>query len=145
AGHHSMESVTRLWLAQVAFEDGDDDATRIQAERVLGGGDAAGSPRDACFALQLLGKVEARQDHADRARKLFEASLAYGREVGRWLAAWPALDLAELLIEQGDYMSPRGLLREGLMTYRDAGDRLGGAPILFVKLQRRGEPVRDKA
>jgi ATP/maltotriose-dependent transcriptional regulator MalT len=130
AGHHSMQILVRLWLAQVAFEDGDDDATRMQAERVLGGGDAVGSPRDSCFALQLLGNVEARQDHADRARELLEASLAYGREVGRWLAAWPALDLAELLIEQGDYMSPRGLLREALMTYRDAGDRLGVARVL---------------
>jgi non-specific serine/threonine protein kinase len=122
-----MEILVRLWLAQVAFEDGDDDATRMQAERVLGSGDAAGSPRDACFALQLLGKVEARQDHADRARKLLERSLAYGREVGRWLAAWPALDLAELLIEQGDHASSRGLLREALMTYRDAGGPLGVA------------------
>jgi DNA-binding CsgD family transcriptional regulator/tetratricopeptide (TPR) repeat protein len=127
AGHHSMESLIRLWLAQVAFEDGDDDAARMQAERVLGGGDAAGSPRDACFALQLLGKVEARHDYPDSARKLLERSLAYGREVGRWLAAWPALDLAQLLIEQGDHASSRGLLREALMTYRDAGDRQGVA------------------
>jgi predicted ATPase/DNA-binding CsgD family transcriptional regulator len=127
AGHHSMETLIRLWLGQVAFEDGDDDTTRMQAGLVLGGGDAAGSPRDACFALQLLGKVEARLGRSDQAHKLFEASLAYGREVGRWLAAWPAIDLADLLIEQRDYVTPRALLREALTTYRDAGDRQGVA------------------
>jgi len=127
AGAHSMESLARLWLAQVAFDDGDDDTTRVQAERVLGGGDAAGSRRDACFALRLLGNVEARRGNPERGRKLLEASLAYGREVGRWLAAWPALDLADLLVEQRDHLRPRALLREALMTYRDAGDRQGVA------------------
>jgi ATP/maltotriose-dependent transcriptional regulator MalT len=125
AGDHSMESLTRLWLAQVAFDDGDDDATRVQAGRVLGGGDAAGSPRDACFALQLLGNVEARQGNTARARALLEESLAHGRDVGRWLAAWPALNLADLLIEQRDHAGARPLLREALMTYRDSGDRQG--------------------
>jgi predicted ATPase/DNA-binding NarL/FixJ family response regulator len=127
AGHHSMESLIRLWLAQVAFEDGDDDTTRTQAERVLGSGDAAGSPRDACFALQLLGKVEARLGNSAHAHKLLEASLGFGREVGRWLAAWPALDLADLLVEQRDHVRSRALLREAVTTYRDAGDRQGVA------------------
>jgi DNA-binding CsgD family transcriptional regulator len=127
-----MEVLVRLWLAQIAFDDGDDDATRTQAERVLAGGDAAGSRRDACFALRLLGDVEARQGNANAARQLLEASLAQGREVGRWLAAWPAANLADLLIKQGDYAAARVLLREALTTYRDAGDRQGLARSLEI-------------
>jgi Tetratricopeptide repeat len=77
------------------------------------------------FALRLLGDVEARHGNAERARELLEASLAHGREVGRWLAAWPAVDLADLLIEQHDHAGARAALREALITYRDAGDRQG--------------------
>jgi DNA-binding CsgD family transcriptional regulator len=79
------------------------------------------------FALRLLGDVEARHGNAERARELLEASLAHGREVGRWLAAWPAVDLADLLIEQHDHAGARAALREALITYRDAGDRQGVA------------------
>src|SRR5439155_17294184 len=127
AGDAWMESLPRLWMAQVAFDDGDDDAARAWAEQVLAGGQATGSHRNACFALRVLGDVEARQGNIDRARKLLEASLAHGREVGRWLAAWPATDLADLLIEQHDLAGARPLLREALITYRDAGDREGVA------------------
>ena len=74
--------------------------------------------------------MEARQGNIERARKLLEASLAHGREVGRWLAAWPAVDLADLLIEQRDHIEARALLREALITYRDAGDREGVADSL---------------
>ena len=56
--------------------------------------------------------------------------LRHGREVGRWLAAWPAADLADLLIEQRDHTAARPLLREALITYRDAGDREGVADSL---------------
>jgi hypothetical protein len=80
-----------------------------------------------CFALRLLGDVAARQGNAEHARTLFEASLAHGREVGRWLAAWPAINLAHLLTEQHDDARARALLREALITYRDAGDREGVA------------------
>jgi hypothetical protein len=114
-------------MAQVAFDDGDDDAARAWAEQVLAGVEATGSHRNACFALRLLGDVEARQGNVERARKLLEASLFHGREVGRWLAAWPAVELADLLIEQQDHIEARALLREALITYRDAGDREGVA------------------
>jgi predicted ATPase/DNA-binding CsgD family transcriptional regulator len=127
AGDAWMKSLPRLWMAQVAFDDGDNDAARAWAEQVLSGGEATGSHRNACFALRLLGDVDARQGNIDSARKLLEASLAHGREVGRWLAAWPAADLADLLIEQRDYTAARALLREALITYRDAGDREGVA------------------
>src|SRR5712691_5463074 len=130
AGDAWMESLPRLWMAQVAFDDGDDDAARAWAEQVLAGGEATGSHRNACFALRLLGDVDARQGNIDSARKLLEASLAHGREVGRWLAAWPAADLADLLIEQRDHTAARPLLREALITYRDAGDREGVAASL---------------
>ncbi len=130
AGDAWMESLPRLWMAQVAFDDGDDDAARGWAEQVLAGGEATGSHRNACFALRLLGDVDARQGNIDSARKLLEASLAHGREVGRWLAAWPAADLADLLIEQRDHTAARALLREALVTYRDAGDREGVAGCL---------------
>ena len=130
-GYQSMQRLTRLWLAQVAFEDGDDEATRAWAAQVLGKDDAGGSRRDACFALRLLGDVEARQGNRARARELLEASLAHGREVGRWLAAWSALDLADLLIEQ-DPEAARRLLQEALTAYRDAGDREGVAATLEV-------------
>jgi len=76
--------------------------------------------------------MEARQGNADRARTLLEASVAQGREVGRWFAAWPAVNLADLLIEQHDLAGARPLLREALMTYRDAGDRQGVARSLEV-------------
>jgi DNA-binding CsgD family transcriptional regulator len=127
AGDQWVESLTRMWLAQVAFDEGDDDAARAWAEQVLAGVEAAGSHRNACFALRLLGDVEARQGNADRARTLLEASLARGRKVGRWLAAWPAINLARLLAEQDDPAGARALLREALITYRDAGDREGVA------------------
>src|SRR5438045_2948555 len=52
---------------------------------------------------------------------------SHGREVGRWLAAWPAINLAHLLIEQHDDASARALLSEALIAYRDAGDREGVA------------------
>jgi non-specific serine/threonine protein kinase len=120
-----VESLIRLWLAQVAFDEGDDDAARAWAEQVLAGVEATGWHRNACFALRLLGDVEARQGNPERARPLLEASIAHGREVGRWLAAWPAVNLAELLIEQHDHATARALLRESLITYRDAGDREG--------------------
>jgi DNA-binding CsgD family transcriptional regulator len=127
AGDPWVESLARLWMAQVAFDDGDDDAARAWAEQVLAGVETTGSHRNASFALRLLGGVEARQGNISRARKLLEASLAHGREVGRWLAAWPAADLADLLIEQRDHNEARALLREALITYRDAGDREGVA------------------
>ena len=130
AGDPWVESLARLWMAQVAFDDGDDEAARAWAEQVLAGLEATGSHRNACFALRLLGDVEARRGNVDRARKLLEASLAHGREVGRWLAAWPALDLADLLIEQRDHAAARAPLREALVTYRDAGDREGVADCL---------------
>jgi ATP/maltotriose-dependent transcriptional regulator MalT len=122
-----VESLIRFWLAQVAFEEGDDDAARAWAEQVLAGVEATGWHRNACFALRLLGDVEARQGNADRARTLLEASLAHGRQVGRWLAAWPAVNLAHLLAEQHDPAGARALLREALISYRDAGDREGVA------------------
>src|SRR5439155_17514457 len=81
----------------------------------------------ASFALRLLGDLEARRGSADRARKLLEASLAHARAVGPWLAAWPAINLADLLTEQHDLAGARALLREALITYRDAGDRQGVA------------------
>jgi predicted ATPase/DNA-binding CsgD family transcriptional regulator len=130
AGDPWMESLARLWMAQVAFDDGDDEAARTWAEQVLAGVETTGSHRNACFALRLLGDVEAHQGNIDRARKMLEASLAHGREVGRWLAAWPAVDLADLLIEQPDRNEARALLREALITYRDAGDREGVADSL---------------
>jgi DNA-binding CsgD family transcriptional regulator len=74
-----------------------------------------------------LGDVEARRGSADHGRKLLEASLAHAREVGPWLAAWPAVNLADLLTEQHDFAGARALLREALITYRDAGDRQGVA------------------
>ena len=111
AGDPWVESLARLWLGQIAFDDGDDDAARAWAEQVLAGVEATGSHRNACFALRLLGDVEARRGNVDGARKLLEASLAHGREVGRWLAAWPAVDLADLLIEQRDHAVARALLR----------------------------------
>jgi DNA-binding NarL/FixJ family response regulator len=122
-----MESLTRLWLAQMAFDEGDDAAAQAGAEQVLAGAAAFGSRRNASFALRLLGDVAARRGDADRARPLLEASLARGRDVGRWLAAWPAIHLAELLIEQHDHRPARALLGEALRTYRDAGDRQGVA------------------
>src|SRR5207244_12974092 len=86
--------------------------------------------RKAGFARRLRGDVDAGQGNRDRARELLEASLAHGREVGRWLAAWPAADLADLLIEQRDHTAARPLLREALITYREAGDREGVADSL---------------
>jgi predicted ATPase/DNA-binding CsgD family transcriptional regulator len=130
AGDAWVESLARLWMAQLAFDDGDDDAARAWAEQVLAGVEMAGSHRNACFALRLLGGVEARQGNSDRARKLLETSLAHGREVGRWLAAWPAVEFADLLIEQQEHNEARALLREALSTYRDAGDREGVASSL---------------
>ena len=127
AGDPWMESLTRLWLAQVAFDEGDDAAARAGAEQVLAGAAAFGSRRNASFALRLLGDVAARRGDAARARTLLEASLAQGREVGRWLAAWPAVNLADLLTEQHDHAGARALLGEALRTYRDAGDRQGVA------------------
>jgi ATP/maltotriose-dependent transcriptional regulator MalT len=129
-GDRWVESLIQLWLAQMAFDDGDQDAARAWAERVLAGGEAAGWHRNACFALRVLGDVEARQGNAERARTLLEASLAHGREVGRWLAAWPATNLGHLLIEQHDHPRARVLLREALISYRDAGDREGMARCL---------------
>ena len=130
AGDPWVESLARLWMAQLAFDDGDNDAARAWAEQVLAGVETTASHRNACFALRLLGGLEARQGNIDRASKLLEASLAHGREVGRWLAAWPAVELADLLIGQRDHSEPRALLREALMTYRDAGDREGVAGTL---------------
>jgi DNA-binding NarL/FixJ family response regulator len=127
AGDPWVVTLARLWMAQVAFDEGDDDSARAWAGQVLAGAQPMGSRRNACFALRLLGDVEARQGNAERARELLEASLAHGREVGRWLAAWPAVDLADVLIKQQDRPGARALLREGLTTYRDAGDREGVA------------------
>jgi DNA-binding CsgD family transcriptional regulator len=76
--------------------------------------------------------VEARHGNAHAARQLLEASLAQGREVGRWLAAWPAANLADLLIQQHDHAEAPALLREALTTYRDAGDRQGVARSLEI-------------
>ena len=135
-----VESLIQLWLAQVAFDDGDNDGARAWAEQVLAGVEAAGWHRNACFALRVLGDVEARQGNAHRARTLLEASLSHGREVGRWLAAWPAINLAHLLIEQHDHPSARALLRDALISYRDAGDREGMARSLegWVRLAASG-------
>ena len=85
-----VESLTRMWLAQVAFDEGDCDAARAWAEQALVGVEPARWHRNACFALRLLGDVAVRQGNAEHARTLFEASIVHGREVGRWLAAWPA-------------------------------------------------------
>jgi predicted ATPase/DNA-binding CsgD family transcriptional regulator len=126
-GDRWMESLTRFWLAQAAFDEGDDDAAQAWAEQVLAGDGPAGSRRNTSLALRLLGDVEARRGNAGHARKLLEASLADAREVGRWLAAWPAAQLADLLTEQHDHAGARALLREALLTYRDAGDRQGMA------------------
>ena len=61
AGDPWMESLTRLWLAQMAFDEGDDAAARAGAEQVLAGAAAFGSRRNASFALRLLGDVAARR------------------------------------------------------------------------------------
>jgi predicted ATPase/DNA-binding CsgD family transcriptional regulator len=120
----------QLWLAELAFDLGDDDATRAWAEQALASADVVGSRLNASMGLRLLGDVEARQHNHDRARELFEASLAHARAIGRWFAAWPASHLADLLIEQHELVAARGLLAESLTTYRDAGDRQGIARIL---------------
>jgi non-specific serine/threonine protein kinase len=125
AGNRPVEALDRIWLAEVAFEDGDDDAAQAWAEEALAYVEAAGSHRNAAIALRLLGDVAARQGDAGRAGGHFEASLAHARKVGRWLAAWTAVHLANVLTEQHDHARVRALLGEALATYRDAGDRQG--------------------
>jgi predicted ATPase/DNA-binding CsgD family transcriptional regulator len=127
AGDRWVAALDWLWLAQVAFDAGDAAVARAWAERALAGVEAAGSRRNTAMALRLLGDVEARQGDAGRARRHFEASLARAREVGRWLAAWTAVNLADLLTEQHDPAGARALLGEALRTYRDAGGRQGTA------------------
>ena len=144
AGDRWMESLNQLWLAQVAFDEGDDDAARAWAEQVLAGVEALGSRRNAAMALRLLGDVAARRGDAGRARTLLEASLAQARQIGRWLAAWSAVDLADVLLEQRDRPGARALLGEALRTYRDAGDRQGVARSLegVARLAAAGLPSR---
>src|SRR5262249_45324527 len=96
-------------------------------EEALADVEVTGSRRNASYALRLLGDVEARRGDADRARRHFEESLAEAREVGRWMAAEPAVDLANLLTEQRDHAGARALLGEALLPYRGAGDRQGVA------------------
>jgi tetratricopeptide (TPR) repeat protein len=89
AGNASVVGRNQLWLAEAAFDDGDDDAARAWAEQALGSADAVGSRLNASMGLRLLGDVEARQGHTERARELFEASLTYAREIGRWSPRGP--------------------------------------------------------
>jgi len=130
AGNAAVVGRNQLWLAEAAFDDGDDDAARAWAEQALASADAVGSRLNASMGLRLLGDVEARQGHVDPARELLEASLAHAREIGRWFAAWTASHLADLLVEQHDLAGARALLKEALTTYRDAGDRQGIARTL---------------
>jgi predicted ATPase/DNA-binding CsgD family transcriptional regulator len=129
-GNAAVVGRDQLWLAEAAFDDGDDDAARAWAEQALASANAVGSRLNTSLALRLLGDVEAHQGNAARARELFEASLAHAREIGRWFAAWPASHLADLLVEQHDLARARSLLTQALTTYRDAGDRQGIARCL---------------
>jgi non-specific serine/threonine protein kinase len=129
-GNAAVVGRNQLWLAEAAFDDGDDDAARTWAEQALATADAVGSRLNASLGLRVLGDVESRQGNAARARELLEASLAHAREIGRWFAAWPASHLADLLVEQHEYVRAGALLAEALTTYRDAGDRQGMARCL---------------
>jgi predicted ATPase/DNA-binding CsgD family transcriptional regulator len=148
AGNAAVVGRNQLWLAEAAFDDGDHDAARAWAEQALASADAVGSRLNASMGLRLLGDVEARQGHLDRARALFEAGLVHAREIGRWFAAWPASHLADVLVEQHDLAGARALLRETLTTYRDAGDRQGiartleGCARLASTLGRAAEALR---
>ena len=103
-GNAAIVGRNQLWLAEAAFDDGDDDAARAWAEQALDSADAAGSRLNASMGFRLLGDVEARQGNFDRAHELLEASLAHAREIGRWFASWPASHLADLLVEQHDFV-----------------------------------------
>jgi tetratricopeptide (TPR) repeat protein len=80
AGNAAVVGRNQLWLAEAAFDDGDDDAARAWAEQALASADAIGSRLNASMGLRLLGDVEARQGHVDRARELFETSLAHAEQ-----------------------------------------------------------------
>jgi predicted ATPase/DNA-binding CsgD family transcriptional regulator len=130
AGNAAVVGRNQLWLAEAAFDDGDDAAAREWAEQALASADSVGSRLNASMGLRLLGDVEARQGNVDRARELYEASLGYAREIGRWFAAWPASHLADLLVDQHELAAAHALVEETLITYRDAGDRQGIARAL---------------
>ncbi|MCA1644460.1 MAG: LuxR C-terminal-related transcriptional regulator [Chloroflexi bacterium] len=148
AGNAAVVGRNQLWLAEAAFDDGDDDAARAWAEQALASADPVGSRLNASMGFRLLGDVEARQGNVDRAGELFEASLAHAREIGRWLAAWTANHLADLRVEQHDLAGARALLKEALTTSHDAGDRQGlartfeGCARLASATSRAGEALR---
>jgi predicted ATPase/DNA-binding CsgD family transcriptional regulator len=130
AGNAAVVGRNQLWLAEAAFDDGDDAATRDWAQKALSSAETVGSRLNASMGLRLLGDVEARQGHADRARELYEASVGHAREIGRWFAAWSASHLADLLVDQHQLGAAGALVEETLITYRDAGDRQGIARAL---------------
>src|SRR5204863_1441752 len=77
--------------------------------------------------LRLLGLLHDIQGEPERARTLYEESLALRRELGNKSAIADSLRMLahELFHSQGDPMAVRSLLEEGLALYRETGDKSG--------------------
>ena len=109
AGDRGVEALNRLFLGELAFDAGEDDDARAWAEEALAGAGATGSRRNAssrcaCWApSRRAGATPPGPAGSSR-----RASPA--REVGRWMAAEPAVHLANLLTEQHDRAGARALL-----------------------------------
>ena len=110
-------------LGWLAIERGDMKGVEAAAEEGLELGTQEGieSTRKASFLRMLGATARIRGDH-ERAKELYEESLAFSREAGdRWGIANALVSLGWAAVVQGDHERGKGLYEEGLVLSRELG------------------------
>jgi tetratricopeptide (TPR) repeat protein len=144
-GNSASETMNRVWLANVAFDEGLDDEARKQAEAALATASEGGWTRGLVQAHRALARVCHRQGEHERARTLLESSLEFSRKFGaRWWISGTLLHLGSFAVDQGEVDNARQWLSEGLDLARELGDRRGmieGLEAFAELAELLGEPV----
>ena len=128
-----IEATGLLWLARLAYWQGDYQSARSLAERCLAICTRIGDEVNRGWALNLLGSIAMYDGRPDEARKWLRESLDLTREATVRIEAM--MTTGELDLQQGDVLGSKALFEQSLTLARAADQRWrASASVLFLAL-----------